>query len=76
MAREDMGPTPFDMQEFMAIFSYIGMGFAIIWGWALPVFFLLWFRREVIRAEIAGWSNQATANRDVAADVRTVEGSG
>ncbi len=28
----------------------------LIWGWALPVFLLVWFSRKNVRAEVAGWA--------------------
>jgi hypothetical protein len=28
----------------------------LLWAWALPVFIIIWFRRGVIRGEVAGWS--------------------
>lgn len=76
MAGQNSGPAPFDVQEFAAIISYVGMAFALIWGWALPVFLLLWFRREVIRAEVAGWSKKAPGDKDVAAEAAAVDESG
>lgn len=32
-----------------------GMLFGIVWGWALPVFMLVWFSRQKIRTEVSGW---------------------
>lgn len=29
--------------------------FGLVWGWALPVFMLIWFARGKIRAEVATW---------------------
>lgn len=30
--------------------------FGLVWGWALPVFLLVWFSRKKVRAEVAGWA--------------------
>lgn len=32
------------------------IGLSVVWGWALPVFVLIWFSRAKIKAEVAGWS--------------------
>jgi hypothetical protein len=37
----------------MAIFSF---AITLLWGWALPVFMLIWFLRKTIKAEVAQWS--------------------
>lgn len=34
----------------------VGLVFALAWGWALPVFLLVWFARGKIKAEIAEWA--------------------
>jgi hypothetical protein len=41
---------------FMTIFLVIGLAVGIVWGCALPVFLLIWFRREKIQAETAEWA--------------------
>lgn len=33
-----------------------GMCFGIVWGWALPIFVLIWFSRSRIKAEVATWT--------------------
>lgn len=33
-----------------------GMCFGILWGWALPIFMLIWFGRGKVKADVAGWS--------------------
>lgn len=32
-----------------------GTACALLWGWALPIFMLIWFARGKIRAEVATW---------------------
>jgi hypothetical protein len=34
----------------------VGSCFAIAFGWALPVFMLIWFSRSKIRSEVRGWA--------------------
>ena len=31
-------------------------GFTVIWGWALPVFMIVWLSRGTIKREIGGWT--------------------
>ena len=52
MRQAPAGPPP----GFVDFISRAGLAFAIIWGWALPVFVLVWFNRQKIRAEVAQWS--------------------
>lgn len=33
------------------------VAFSLLWGWALPVFMLIWFGRQKIKAETADWRN-------------------
>lgn len=40
----------------MQTFSTVGAVLGILWGCALPVFMLLWFRRSRIKEETAGWA--------------------
>lgn len=47
--------TPGMPAGFMSGFSAIGLVFGICWGWALPVFMLIWFSRGEIKAEVAQW---------------------
>jgi hypothetical protein len=51
-----------NMQQAPAVMGGIMQGVAIgtavltlLWGWAMPVFVLIWFRRRKIREQIAGW---------------------
>ncbi len=32
-----------------------GMCFSLLWGWALPVFLLIWFSRSRIKGDVTGW---------------------
>ena len=45
----------------MAIIGPVILVFAIVWGWALPIFMLIWFSRRKIKAEIAQWGRPASA---------------
>lgn len=40
------------LMMWMGVFAIV---FMIIWGWALPVFTLIWFSRSKIRGEVASW---------------------
>lgn len=40
---------------FGSMMMVVGLVFGVLWGWALPVFCLVWLRRAKIRAEVAGW---------------------
>jgi len=35
--------------------TFFSLAFAILWGWALPVFLLIWFSRRSIKAQMAQW---------------------
>ncbi len=48
-------PMPFG-GEFVSLMLVVGLVFGLAWGWALPVFLLIWLRRGKIRNEITGWS--------------------
>lgn len=39
----------------VTIAMLVGVGFTILWGWALPVFMLIWFSRGRIKNEVAEW---------------------
>ncbi len=45
----------------MAIIGPVILVFAIVWGWALPIFMLIWFSRRKIKAEVAQWGQPASA---------------
>ena len=42
-------------QQGMFIGMLIGTCFGLLWGWALPVFMLIWFSRSKIKEEVADW---------------------
>ena len=39
--------------DVMIVVSFV---FGLGWGWALPVFLLIWLSREKIKNEVAGWT--------------------
>ena len=41
--------------------TIVGLAFSVLWGWTLPVFMLIWFSRERIRNEVAGWGKDRSA---------------
>jgi len=41
---------------FMSVASGVGVALGACWGWALPVFMLVWFTRGKIKAEVAEWA--------------------
>ncbi len=42
-------------QGLVAATTAFGMMFGIMFGWALPVFVLIWFARQKIKDEVDGW---------------------
>ncbi len=44
------------MASFFQVFGVFAIVVGILWGWALPVFLLIWFSRGKIKAEVAGWA--------------------
>lgn len=49
--------TPAPMPSgFASGIAAASMCFAVVWGWALPVFVLIWFSRGKIKAEVATWT--------------------
>ena len=40
---------------FYQLWSAVGIAFVIVWGWALPVFVMIWFSRKVIKKEVMEW---------------------
>ena len=40
---------------FYQLGAIAGVTFAVVWGWALPVFVMIWFSRRVIREEVNEW---------------------
>lgn len=55
------GMMPGFFGTLMAIIGPVIFVFAIVWGWALPIFMLIWFSRRKIKAEIAQWGRLASA---------------
>lgn len=47
-------PAPF--ASFLQSFGIIGVIISVIWGWALPVFLLVWLSRSKICDEVKTWS--------------------
>lgn len=47
------------MHQFSQIGALVGAVFGLALGIALPVFFLIWFARPRIRAEVARWRNES-----------------
>lgn len=41
---------------FMSAMGAFSVGFGLLWGWALPVFLLVWFARRKIKQQVASWS--------------------
>ncbi len=53
---QQQGPTPVPMgQGFVTAMALMTSCMTVVMGGALPVFFLIWFRREAIRSEVAEW---------------------
>ena len=48
-------PTPFG-GGFADLMMVMGLVFGLAWGWALPVFLLIWLTRGKIKNEVAGWT--------------------
>jgi hypothetical protein len=48
----EMGQIP---PGLVAATTAFGMMFGIVFGWALPVFVLVWFARQKIKDEVDGW---------------------
>ena len=55
------GVMPGFFGTLMAIIGPVILVFAIVWGWALPIFMLIWFSRRKIKAEVAQWGRPASA---------------
>ena len=47
--------APFDPMILGTTIGAITMVLGVVWGWALPVFLLIWFHRAAIRSEVAQW---------------------
>lgn len=53
------GATPMPAAGIMKLIGIASIGFAVLWGWALPVFLLIWFNRRKIKDEVAGWAKSS-----------------
>ena len=42
----------------MTMIGGLGVIIGLLWGWALPVFFLIWFSRAGVRSEVRSWSDE------------------
>ena len=54
MSQQSGAPALSD--EFAEVVAIVGAVFTLLWGWALPVFLLIWFTRGRIKAETAAWA--------------------
>jgi hypothetical protein len=50
--KQNTGPAP--MLNFRVLME-IGICFGLLWGWALPVFMLIWFARRSIKEQTSKW---------------------
>jgi len=41
--------------SMMSAIGSVGIAWGLAWGWALPIFCLIWFNRARIRAEVSEW---------------------
>lgn len=48
-------PAGPDIAAMVQSFSVLMVGAGVCWLWILPVFILIWFARQPIKAEIANW---------------------
>ena len=55
-------PIPMFGPGFFKATGALGVVLGIAWGWALPVFMIVWFCRAKIRADIAAWSAPDTVS--------------
>lgn len=52
------GPGAAMMQSSLMFWMQIlGLVIVLLWGWALPVFVLIWFSLRSVKQEISSWSN-------------------
>lgn len=52
-------PAPPMMKPAMNAFLVVIMAMVALWGWAGPVFCLIWFNRRKVKDETAAWAAQA-----------------
>ncbi|MEE9128565.1 MAG: hypothetical protein V3T84_00995 [Phycisphaerales bacterium] len=55
------GSMPGFLPALMQAMGAVGLVVGLLWGWALPVFMLIWFSRRKIKAEVAQWGHPAEA---------------
>ncbi len=55
------GSMPGFLPALMQAMGAVGLIFSLVWGWALPIFMLIWFSRRKIKAEVAQWGQPARA---------------
>ncbi len=55
IAQDDTGAMG-SMEPFVVMMLVGTVVFTLIWGWALPVFNLIWFSRDKIRQDVTTWS--------------------
>lgn len=54
MAKQPNGPSAAAAGMGSALTVFTG-ALSLAWGWAFPIFMLIWLSRPKVRAEIAGW---------------------
>ena len=59
-AMANQGGNAAAAMQGMRVGGMIGTCFGLAWAWALPVFFLIWFSRAKIKAEVATWQPTGT----------------
>ncbi len=47
--------------RFMQVAAVLASVIGLLWGWALPVFMLIWFSRGKIKTDVAAWSGGPAA---------------
>ena len=53
--QQDPNMAPMGGSFYTAI-GVFGLAFGLLWGWAFPIFVLIWFRRKRIESDVAGWT--------------------
>ncbi len=46
---------------FMSAMFIVGYALGLLWGWAYPIFLLIWLSRGKVKEEVASWPQDATA---------------
>ena len=55
------GSMPGFLPALMQAMGVVGLVVGVLWGWALPIFMLIWFSRRKIKVETAQWGRPASA---------------